>query len=204
MNFRECCYSLLRLRFRVAVGLLFCLAGFLLLLPTDAVCKVGDFYQQKVTGSVGGKMGKDPVGNASSRKSGDGFGNASAGGPGSEAGKTAVNNADKDKPMTMYSKGLDKALEEAQHNPKGSEEILAGENTPLALCYRAYLRESGAIVPSGPEDSAEALLNRALQQLPEELRRQATDSTDWGGIGPTMNCIINTLFILHTNNLKPE
>lgn len=110
----------------------------------------------------------------------------------------------KDKSMNMYTKSVDEALEEFQDNPRGAEEILARENTPLALCYRAYLRESGALRAGGPEDSAEALLEKAQKELPEELYRQATDNTDWGGGTPTMNRIINTLFILHAHNIKPR
>lgn len=106
--------------------------------------------------------------------------------------------------MTMYSKGLDEALEKVQDDPEESDEILAEEKTPLAFCYRAYLRESGAIVASGPGDSAEVLLDKALKQLPEKLFKQAVDSTDWGGATPVMNRIINVLFVLHSNNLNPE
>ncbi|SHN69615.1 hypothetical protein [Desulfovibrio litoralis] len=104
----------------------------------------------------------------------------------------------------MQSGTMDEAISLISEDPEKAEELLKKDDSPTALCYRAYLRESGMIEAKGKEDSAEALLLLAQSKLPPNLQAQATEKTEWSGASETLGRILTTLFVLHVNNINTQ
>lgn len=106
--------------------------------------------------------------------------------------------------VIISSSSIDDALMQFTDNPEKAELTLKLENSALALCYRAYLREAGMVLAAGPDDSAEALLKLAQGKLPPDLYALATEKTEWSDASETLNRILTTLFVLQVNSVNTQ